>query len=179
MPAFASHHNRSPREKGRGTPSTKEGGPRKRPSSWYKRTHHPPASRTLKPETEPQAGQYQHGRLNGLSSPRLAAASPSFQRCARRYSNGLKPASWPHSLPLLLPYLAGQDTHTYIHTHSRHAGEQTRTQTATRMMGLPYRWAHRWAHRSRHGWMDSTTWLASDRPTALPHQTQTKSRPGI
>ncbi|KAL6830306.1 hypothetical protein V8C40DRAFT_182989 [Trichoderma camerunense] len=78
MPAFASHHNRSPREKGRGTPRTKEGGPRKRPSSWYKRTHHPPASPRL---TELQAC-HTVIRPFGFSSSACSVTLPVFNGAA-------------------------------------------------------------------------------------------------
>lgn len=119
MPAFASHHNRSPREKGSRYTKDQGGG-----------------------SQETAVFMACHNTTVWLLFFSLLCGPPSFQRCGRRYR-----LSRHHGHTVYHcchPTLAGK---TRIHTHNRHAGEQTRTQMATRMMGLPYTWAHRWAHR--------------------------------
>lgn len=178
MPGFASHHNRSPREKGRGTPRSKEGGHRKRPSSWYKRTHHPPVSPRL---TELQASHNTTTTVWLFSSSACSVALPVFNGAADGTAQA-KPASWPHSLPLLSPYLGGQDTHTHAQPTCRgadthpdgHADDGPTGHMGTQVGAQMNAWMD-----STHGWTLTVHRRCHTKPNLVPASSACVKDPNV
>lgn len=175
MPGFASHHNHSPREKGRATQgrgpgrrATLSGGIKERIIRPHGRngTRNPPlACRTAHGPRPLQLLPSPFWYLGMACLVSCLPPLPRFPNGAEDGQDSLRQASWPRRPPLLPTYLAS-NTRTTDMQGRRHAHSWTRRRWA-------YTWTHRWAHRWTHRWTHGfDTWLGNRRC-----HTQTQPRP--
>ncbi|KAH0531545.1 hypothetical protein TsFJ059_000364 [Trichoderma semiorbis] len=105
-----------------------------------------------------------------FSSSACSVALPVFNGAADGTAQA-KPASWPHSLPLLSPYFAGQDTHTHAQPTCRgadthpdgHADDGPTVHMDTRVGAQMNAWMD-----STHGWTLTIHRRCHTKPNLVP-----------